>query len=152
MVRTHKFIFVAILASVTLCACATDRGSASDSTSVAQIRSAKDLENYLQTVRNSPLDYMSPAAKQRFVSSLVFTARGLASFRYTDLQDLSATQVYQILALFGTERASSLIIKEDVPGNSSGFDNPEMPDYACSNVQAACKPAIGELCLSNCSG
>ena len=151
MLHDHRFVMSGLLASVALCACATNQGLANDSKSVAQIRSAEDLEVYLKTTPNSPLDYMSPVAKQDFLSSLVFTERGLGSFQYSDLKNLPPTQVYQILSLFGTESAGSLITEQRVPGHSSVFEDVDVPDYACSNVQAACVPAIGAICMSNCA-
>ncbi|HEX7840933.1 MAG TPA: hypothetical protein VF469_25825 [Kofleriaceae bacterium] len=152
MRNDHRFMLPALLASVALCACTDDRGLASGNESIAQIRSDGDLEVYLKATPNSPLDYMSPAMKQHFLNSLVFTERGLGSFTYKDLTNLPSEQVHQILSLFGAESAGSLITKEPAPGNLSVFDDGDLLGYGCSNVQAACVPTDGGICLSNCGG
>src|SRR5678816_3882223 len=100
----RNLMFACLFGSVALGACMTDSqpqeemplGSNSQSTSY--IKSAADLEVYLQTAVNSPLDRLSPAAKQRFISSLTFTKYGLASYDHSDLNALSPTDAAQILA------------------------------------------------------
>jgi hypothetical protein len=148
MLHIHTFMLATILASATLCACTTDQDPVNNGTSVTQIQSAKDLEIYLQTASNSPLDYMSSAAKQRFVSSLVFSDNGLGSFQYSDLEGLSGAQIYQILSLFGTERTSSMISKEGAPINVEPIEGDHM-DYKCESI-GTCMIAPGFICTSNC--
>ena len=145
----HKFTFAIILAavtsSVTLGACVDDNKP------VPQIQSAKDLDVYLQTARTSPLDRLSVADKQNFLNSLVFTENGLASYQYSALETLSATDMYQILSLFGVERTASLITQKNTVSNvepiaeSSG----DHEGYLCSG-RATCTEAPGNICTSNC--
>lgn len=74
---------------------------------LAPIKSAADLTRYLSSHASgtSPLDSLSPAARQRFLSSLVFTDRGLASFDYQDLvKELTPTEIYRVLSLFGAQQ------------------------------------------------
>ena len=154
MLPICKFMIIAILTSVTLGACTIDRNLASDNTSVAQIRSTKDLQVYLQTTPNSPLNYLSPAVKQHFVSNLIFSENGLGSYPYTDLKDLSATQIYQILSLFGTEDASSMITKENIPSNllpggGGGGGGCNFMDFECTG-RATCSQSLGSICTCNC--
>lgn len=152
MLHARRLVFAALLA---LSACTTDNGAVGDNQQVSQILSAKDLDTYLRTTPNSPLDRLSPEAKQRFIASLVFTENGLGSYAYSDLETLSAAEVYQILSLFGAERTTSMITD---PDTSSGVDKSATPqsepggdykDYWCSS-RATCAPALNYICMSSC--
>ncbi len=75
--------------------------------SMALISSPRDLQAYLAaTARSgSPLDQLSPQGRARFLSSLTFNRKGLTGFRYDDLRaELSPSQIYRVLSLFGEER------------------------------------------------
>ncbi|RUL70969.1 hypothetical protein [Dyella choica] len=74
---------------------------------LAPIKSIKDLNAYIARTpaADSPLDYLSPEAKNRFISSLQFNGKGITSFSYADLEaELTPSQIYKLLSLFGMQR------------------------------------------------
>ena len=78
----------------------------------ASVRSASDLRIYLATTPRdlSPLEKLSPGAKRRFLASLFFNENGLVSYDYSDLaKELSASDIYRVLSLFGAQRTVPLI-------------------------------------------
>lgn len=77
---------------------------------LAPIQSRNQLSEYLKTHLMSSLSALTPGAKRRFIQSLVFTEKGLGSYDYSDLRiELTATQIYKLLALFGVQRTTALI-------------------------------------------
>lgn len=68
---------------------------------LAPIQSKEDLAAYLLHIENnaqsnSPLLRLTPDARKRFINSLVFTEKGLASYYYGDLVvQLSASEAYR---------------------------------------------------------
>lgn len=78
---------------------------------MAPVKSQADLAAYLRTIdAESPLMALSPGARDRFLDSLEFNENGLVGYRYEDLErDLTASQVYRILALFGAQQTASLL-------------------------------------------
>ncbi|MEX1829016.1 hypothetical protein [Luteibacter sp. CQ10] len=77
----------------------------------APIKSESDLRKYLLTESlSSPLNRLSPDAKARFISSLIFSEKGLGSYNYQSLEDeLTASQIYDVLSLFGAQATTHLI-------------------------------------------
>ena len=156
MLHARRLVFAVILA---LSACATDQGqeAVGDDQSVPQILSANDLDSYLRTTPSSPLDRLPAEAKQRFIDSLIFTENGLGSFAYSELETLSATEIYQILSLFGAERTTSMITKTRASGDSNKpttqLNEPapegDYRDYWCSS-RATCSPALSHICMASC--
>ena len=105
-----KLIFTAILASAALSACAESDQVDDNTIPFAQIHSSTDLAAHLRNTRTSPLNRLSPGAKQRFIDSLVFTENGLGSFQYSDLEaELSPTDIHAILGLFGLEDTTPML-------------------------------------------
>lgn len=78
---------------------------------LAPIHSSADLASYLESRGpDSPLGRLSPAASKRFIDSLTFNENGLTGFRTDDLQsELTATQAYRILELFGAQHTTPLL-------------------------------------------
>lgn len=79
---------------------------------LAPIKSVDSLNDYLanQKPGDSPLDKLSPGAKERFISSLKFNSKGLTEYRYSELEtELSPTEIYQILSLFGVQSSTPLL-------------------------------------------
>lgn len=72
----------------------------------APIHSEVQLQDYLRELpATSPLSDLSDEGRSRFVSSLRFNEAGLVSYSYADVQEeLTATQAYRLLALFGAQR------------------------------------------------
>ncbi|WP_147455555.1 hypothetical protein [Solilutibacter pythonis] len=78
----------------------------------APIKSEPELRQYIASGKGNarPLSYLSESARKRFIKSLVFTERGLASFDYWDLRaELTAAQAYEVLSLFGAQRSTGPI-------------------------------------------
>jgi len=71
----------------------------------APIHTRAELKKYLKATATtgSPLDSLSLDARKRFLSSIYFGPHGAGRFDFSDLQYLSTTQVYKILALFGEQ-------------------------------------------------
>ena len=146
MLHTHKFMVTAILCIATLGACVTGKDRNDNS---PQIQSTQELEAYLQATPNSPLNRLSPDAKEHFVNSLMFTDKGLGSFQYSELKTLPATDIQQVLSLFGVERTISLFTKESAPSNLVEEIDQDHEGYQCVSV-GTCMSAAGYICTSNC--
>jgi hypothetical protein len=76
------------------------------------IRSRADLDRYRAATASSgsPLDALSPAGRRRFLASLRFNRSGITGFSYADLQsELTASQIYDVLKLFGAEKDVAII-------------------------------------------
>lgn len=125
---------------------------------VAPIKSIDDLNSYLANDRlgNSPLDRLSPGAKARFLSSLKFNSQGLTEYNYSELvTELSPTEIYQILSLFGVQSSTSLLKGADVTSKSDRaiMATPALlkdhKDYRCSG-RATCHYNMSTICTSNC--
>lgn len=125
---------------------------------LAPVKSAADLAAYVATTPKnvSPLERLSPAAKNRFLKGLVFNERGLAGFDYSDLQaELSATEIYQVLRLFGAEHTASLIRDARTESHSDRIITRMMlpPEdhegYKCSS-RATCSSWPSSICMSSC--
>jgi hypothetical protein len=155
MLKIQKLMFIAMISAFALGACMTEgQGSGDDNESTPIIQSAEQLDSYLQSTSNSPLHLLSADARQRFIASLVFSDRGLGSFRYTELEKLSATEIAQILGLFGVERTTSLITKARVSTEADKALMRFVPlkdheGYDCTG-RATCRKSIDAICTSNC--
>ena len=115
------------------------------------LKSAADLDTYLSTTPSTPLDVLSADARQNFLSSMVFSAKGLASFNYTDLATLSSSQITDILRLFGVERTTPLVTHARVSpeGDTVTRMRDDHDGYWCSSA-ATCTKLAGNICTSNC--
>jgi hypothetical protein len=121
------------------------------------IASIDDLKRYLVVTRyGSPLDALTPEAKGRFLSSLAFTSKGLASFSKSDLRALTATQAYEVLRLFGAESYLRVVeprivtdedraIIERYPRPAIVFDN-----YKCYK-KGDCAALYDYICTEACA-
>lgn len=134
---------------------------------LAPIKSKADLDRYLSTAADSPLDWLSSNAKWEFIGGLVFSDRGLASFRYDVLaKELTPTQIYQVLSLFGVQRTTPMIkgakvvtetdrlIAEGTHISSAASggrrDGEDYDNYWCSS-KATCSSMMDSICISsNC--
>lgn len=79
--------------------------------SAAPIHSRATLKIYLAQTKMaaSPLHYLSPGARRRFLASLAFNDKGLASFYYKDLVQLPIPDADFILNLFGAASTAGLL-------------------------------------------
>lgn len=167
--RTQIFAALIGVGSMLVCGCSASNGAAVQAPGVVTpsgiIRSQSDLEHYLSATATtgSPLDALSHGARERFLSSITFSAKGISGFHYTDLQsELTASQISDVLALFGAQRDVGIIpnVRVEtasdrrvisalpvVPGD--GGDGPDYSGYKCAS-RATCSPSLGDICMSSC--
>jgi hypothetical protein len=68
----------------------------------APIQSRSDFDTYLAEHSASAIHSLSHGGREAFLTSLVFTEKGLGSFNYQVLEnELTPTQIQEVLALFG---------------------------------------------------
>lgn len=128
---------------------------------LAKIRSEDELEAYLANPpEDSPLHHLSKGALTRFVKSLVFNGGGLSSFNYVDLSaELTATEAYSILTLFGAQRSIGavptlrVVTAADAAIVAYGARpalKTDYRDFRCA-PPATCSQSISDICIgSNC--
>lgn len=129
---------------------------------LAPVKSERDLSEHLATKlgRGSPLDQLSTHARERFLGSLTFNPVGLTGFRYDDLEaELSVTQAYQVLSLFGAQDTlSKLRLRQATDQDVTliglyAAGAPQVPNdhynYECVG-RATCKWGINYICMSAC--
>jgi hypothetical protein len=129
----------------------------------AQIRSRAQLDDYLagNHASGNPLAALSPAARERFVASLQFGPKGVASAVTADLEDeLGAAQAYRVLALFGLQTAlvgmPGLRVESDedraVDAWRNGVVLPQyfLLDEACTGGSWRCEPQPRAICWIPC--
>lgn len=126
----------------------------------AQIRSHSDLQVFMsdERLRAKTLNDLSKDAQTRFIDSLSFNAGGLTSFYYQDIEDeLSASQAYQLLALFGAQstvgsmteiRVNSALDRHIMSRVSPSIMMADQKGKAC--VGGACVANESRICMSNC--
>lgn len=79
---------------------------------LAPIRSQVDLDAYLRNTpdKKSPFRHLSPSARKRFLASVSFNENGITGFSYDDIEnELTASQIYRVLSLFGAQHMTSRI-------------------------------------------
>jgi hypothetical protein len=131
---------------------------------VAPIKSQFDLMQYIQNHPGSSIDMLSPSAKQRFISSVTFNETGLTGFDYSDLRaELTVSQVYQILSLFGAQRVTHMVhgarvataIDRTLQAPSSLFSGgpigigEDHEGYRCEGNHT-CSTSPSRICMSGC--
>lgn len=126
---------------------------------LAPIKSQKDLTRYLSSHAHTktPLDDLSPTARARFLKMLVFSDRGLASFDYKDLEnELTPTQIYQVLSLFGAQGATAEMSRAKVRSETDRLLLSQVPTLKCLKdkkcvSRATCSMSNFDCCnLANC--
>ncbi|EPF74626.1 hypothetical protein [Acinetobacter rudis] len=126
---------------------------------VAPIKSLDDLNAYMRNTpkAKNPIEKLSTNGKARFLSSLRFNEKGLTSFGHLDLEaELSASEIYQILSLFGAQElistTSNLVIKNDfdrmVVRNITPRNNGwSIRNHVCADLPTrGCKRFTGVTC------
>jgi hypothetical protein len=164
MLHIRSLMVTMMMFASAVSGCAFDQVSRGEGESGAIIHSSDDLNAYLKSAARSPLDRLSPAARQRFLDSLVFGAGGLGSYNYSDLEaELSVSEIHDILSLFGVERTTSMITGARVISDRDReLLSPKAPDgqlyqisfedhegYACVG-RADCEKTQNHICTSNC--
>src|SRR5438105_2310163 len=117
-VKATALLVVMVVVS-TIAAASQSVGSEARGTAaiVSIIASRAALNDYLRLTAQSgsPIDCLSPSAQKRFLDSLVFQKKGLGGFRTDDLEaELTPSQIYAILSLFGAEQYTSAMVDAHV--------------------------------------
>lgn len=116
------------------------------------IRSAEQLQKYVQQNTNNPISRLSLTGREEFLDSLKFCNEQLSSFNYAVLRkELTPSQTQALLSLFGLELNSlqfaespSFIAASD---SGQGFLGSKswIQDYAC-RANGACYYSPGQMC------
>ncbi|QAU24123.1 hypothetical protein EO087_09075 [Dyella sp. M7H15-1] len=141
---------------------------------LAPVKAIDDLKACIARtpVDSSPLNYLSPAAKSRFLSSLQFNEKGVSSFSYADLEaEMTPSQIYEVLSLFGIQRTVSFMKRARVMndtdrlimgmpnaplGQCNGGNMPGLPLPGCDHDgyrcvgHGSCAQSMSMICTSNC--
>jgi superfamily I DNA/RNA helicase len=130
---------------------------------MAVVRNKAELASYLASApKNSPLMLLSKGARQRFLQSLIFTDRGLASFQYSELRsELNASQIYRLLSIFGAQNSTKSIpgLRVESETDAAVYDQVtgllqpavDYPDRMCV-TPATCRKSIDDICIGNNCG
>jgi hypothetical protein len=127
---------------------------------LAPIRSDAELADYLKSHRASPLDAFSRAARAKFLDSLVFTDRGLGSYRTADIEaELTPRQANAILSLFGVQDSMAQLdfvhgseAERQAAKSIGPIINEDHREYRCM-IPATCIFAMSMICIGqNCGG
>lgn len=131
---------------------------------MAPIRSRTQLDQYLARTpaADSPFSKLSPGARKRFLAGVTFNERGITGFRYGDLEmELSATDAYRILSLFGVEDLVPMLahLRTDTPADQlimakagtrvTPTLRADYMNYWCAS-RATCLPQEEAICTTNC--
>lgn len=87
------------------------------------IATREQLDAYVRDTpsANSPLSWLTPGARQRFLDSLVFHSRGLGGMNLDDLgYELDREQAYSVLQLFGMENYALDLDARSTPQPATG--------------------------------
>ncbi|WP_349985724.1 hypothetical protein ABRP17_013060 [Stenotrophomonas sp. WHRI 8082] len=162
--RNHTLsIFLSIaLASSPLASADPQATAGSGSHSPYEIRTENELEAWLtHEPQDSPLKLLTADDRGRFLDSLYFSDKGLASFSYTPLDGLRPSELSRLLALFGVpssldtvltarqERGSApATIRWPPPDHDTGID---YKGYVCRSRGNCAKAEMDNICIgSNC--
>lgn len=130
------------------------------------IRSMAELGAFTKAAAargEATLDFLSEKARTKFVNSLAYSDSGLSTFNYRGIGDeLSATQAYLLLKLFGVESATNSIaglradneldqmILESTPTQSKRMAVTVIDNYRCE-PPATCVYSFSDQCIAdNC--
>lgn len=126
---------------------------------MAPIKSDADLATYLRTAgEESPLMALSPGARERFLATLTFNENGLVGYKYEELaRELTASQAYRILALFGAQRTAHLLgARVESPADTAVVRMPivqglraDYKEYKCVSPHN-CYGQRFYICLTGC--
>lgn len=125
---------------------------------LAPVKNRAQLEAYLREHRgaSSPFHGLRPASLQRFSGSLAFNDRGMSSYDYTPLRrELTASQIFRILRVFGVEDSASRIPGMKVRSHAdrlvveTHLRHSGHHDMYCV-ASGSCAPRTGWVCTNHC--
>lgn len=110
---------------------------------LAPIHSRATLHRYLTDTKmsNSPLRFLSPGAQKEFLKSLKFNKNGLTAFYYGVFDEVTTSQEYQILQLFGAQHMAGMFGVSSV--NSPTDAMIMSADSAGPDILPTCGPVKG---------
>lgn len=124
---------------------------------LADVKSRQDLAEHLRLAGTaSPLNALSPGARERFLDSLVFNENGLVEYRYDDLaRELSVTQAYRILRLFGAAESAPFLRtmrpRDEVDAGIQSFMRIDDHEGGKCVAPGTCEMLhLHYICTSNC--
>lgn len=111
----------------------------------ARVKSFEQLEAYLDagSPAESPFLHLTEDGLKRFIDSLVFTEKGLASFDALVLEtELTSSQAYSLLALFGLQRLAPYLknarVESDLDKKVRGLEGLMVPSGAAIDESVDC--------------
>ena len=94
------------LSCVSAASFAASPPDAPDVIRVAPIRTAEQLQAFLQQTGRTPLDALSSESKKRFIASLRFSDKGLSTYRFDDIErELTRQEAYALTSLFDVQES-----------------------------------------------
>lgn len=127
----------------------------------APIKSQSDLQEFRASsyFKQSPFKKLSADGQRRFFDSLTFNETGLTSFDYKDMEaELTVSQAYQILSLFGSQsavrtmselRVVSALDREIMATVAPSIQMADHKGYACES-HATCVQNESRICMTGC--
>ena len=105
----------------------------------------------------SPLDALPQGAKQKFIDRVVWRENGIAGYRYVDLQQLTPTQIYEILSLIGAQymvgrfKEATVVTELDamLMGDPNYLRSEDYDGYWCKS-RATCSISHSDICTGGC--
>jgi hypothetical protein len=118
---------------------------------VAPVKSEQDLVEFMaKSGQDNPLTLLSPDARKAFINSLVFTDSGLASFNHAILErELTATESYAVLELFGFQEAVSKMRNEKAESPLDAQLNFYCEIQSIGGAQCDDTPYVDGICVAN---
>lgn len=125
---------------------------------LAAVKSRKDIDLLIakSDARTAPLLKLSNQARGNFLSSLKFNEKGLTEFDLGALREMSPTDAYLVLSLFGLQGGAGEVSRTHEATDTDAMIN-SMPkrmaefliDYRCQE-RATCSHEDSKACTSNC--
>lgn len=132
----------------------------------APIAKQSDLKSFLKSGGRlgELLSRLQPTSKKRFIDSLRFGDAGLASFYFQDIEEeLSVSEIYQLLSLFGLQsgvsKFSNAPVRNSLDREIRDYFSPSGEKAVCEdgmyrNMECARRGTCGYYlyyyCTSNC--
>lgn len=129
----------------------------------APIKSEEELRRNIDNPK-SPINRLSPTAKDQFLNSIVFTENGVGGFLYGPLLELPKGDIYRIAKLFGVQFELSILDPNifgkgdrntysllSCDGDTNCFDDSKQ--QVCvqwDNGDTSCEPLPLAQCFSGC--
>jgi hypothetical protein len=144
-----RLLFLLALPFTVLAAQSADAGVTRNPTlamPAKPIATRAEVDAYLRDTppANSPLSWLTPGARRRFLDSLVFTERGLGGMSLDDLRyELTHKQAYELLQLFGAQSYALELDARSTPRPATDDQAASVLEPAYDHLQSAVGQAAG---------